>query len=137
AMVNRGLNSDEVAEPNLLAIPGTIAAYEHGHDWLQALIKQLNVNFAYAQEFISKNLPQVKVVAGNATYLIWLDVERISTDSQKLAEFLEKETGLVLSPGSIYRGNGNKFLRMNLACPLTTVKDGLERLRAGLTKYSA
>ena len=137
AMVNRGLNSDEVAEPNLLAIPGTIAAYEHGHDWLQALIKQLNVNFRYAQEFISNNLPQIKVVSGKATYLIWLDVERISTDSQKLADYLERKTGLVLSPGSIYRGNGHNFLRMNLACPLTMVKDGLERLKTGLTEYSA
>ena len=137
AMVNRGLNSDEVAEPNLLAIPGTIAAYEHGHDWLQALIKQLNVNFTYAQEFIGNNLPQVKVVSGKATYLIWLDVEQISTDSQELADYLEKKTGLVLSPGSIYRGNGHNFLRMNLACPLTMVKDGLERLKTGLTEYSA
>lgn len=137
AMVNRGLNSDEVAEPNLLAIPGTIAAYEHGHDWLQALIKQLNVNFTYAQEFISSNLPQVKVVSGKATYLIWLNVEQISTDSQELADYLEKKTGLVLSPGSIYRGNGHNFLRMNLACPLTMVKDGLERLKTGLTEYSA
>ena len=137
AMVNRGLNSDEVAEPNLLAIPGTIAAYEHGHDWLEALIKQLNVNFTYAEEFINKNLPQVKVVTGAATYLIWLDVSQISSDSQKLAEYLEKTTGLVLSPGSIYRGNGHDFLRMNLACPLTMVKDGLERLKAGLTEYLA
>ena len=137
AMVNRGLNSDEVAEPNLLAIPGTIAAYEHGHDWLEALIKQLNVNFTYAEEFINKNLPQVKVVAGAATYLIWLDVSQVSSDSQKLAEFLEKTTGLVLSPGSIYRGNGHDFLRMNLACPLTMVKDGLERLKVGLTDYLA
>ena len=137
AMVNRGLNSDEVAEPNLLAIPGTIAAYEHGHNWLKALIKQLNVNFAYAEEFINKNLPQVKVVTGAATYLIWLDVSQISSDSQKLAEYLEKTTGLVLSPGSIYRGNGHDFLRMNLACPLTMVKDGLERLKAGLTEYLA
>ena len=137
AMVNRGLNSDEVAEPNLLAIPGTIAAYEHGHNWLEALIKQLNVNFTYAEEFINKNLPQVKVVAGAATYLIWLDVSQISSDSQKLAEYLEKTTGLVLSPGSIYRGNGHDFLRMNLACPLTMVKDGLERLKAGLTEYLA
>lgn len=137
AMVNRGLNSDEVAEPNLLAIPGTIAAYEQGHDWLQALIKQLNVNFAYAQEFINKNLPQVKVVSGKATYLIWLNVEQISTDSQELADYLEKKTGLVLSPGSIYRGNGHNFLRMNLACPLAMVKDGLERLKTGLTQYSA
>ena len=137
AMVNRGLNSDEIAEPNLLAIPGTIAAYEHGHDWLQALIKQLNVNFTYAQEFIGNNLPQVKVVSGKATYLIWLDVEQISTDSQELADYLEKKTGLVLSPGSIYRGNGHNFLRMNLACPLVMVKDGLERLKTGLTQYSA
>ena len=137
AMVNRGLNSDEVAEPNLLAIPGTIAAYEHGHNWLKALIKQLNVNFTYAEEFINKNLPQVKVVTGAATYLIWLDVNQISSDSQKLAEYLEKTTGLVLSPGSIYRGNGHDFLRMNLACPLTMVKDGLERLKAGLTEYLA
>ena len=137
AMVNRGLNSDEVAEPNLLAIPGTIAAYEHGHDWLQALIKQLNVNFTYAQEFIGNNLPQVKVVSGKATYLIWLDVEQISTDSQELADYLEKKTGLVLSPGSIYRGNGHNFLRMNLACPLAMVKDGLERLKTGLTQYFA
>ena len=137
AMVNRGLNSDEVAEPNLLAIPGTIAAYEHGHNWLEALIKQLNVNFTYAEEFINKNLPQVKVVAGGATYLIWLDVSQISSDSQKLAEFLEKTTGLVLSPGSIYRGNGHNFLRMNLACPLTMVKNGLERLKVGLTDYLA
>ena len=137
AMVNRGLNSDEVAEPNLLAIPGTIAAYEHGHDWLEALIKQLNVNFTYAEEFINKNLPQVKVVAGAATYLIWLDVSQVSSDSQKLADFLEKTTGLVLSPGSIYRGNGHDFLRMNLACPLTIVKDGLERLKVGLTNYLA
>ena len=137
AMVNRGLNSDEVAEPNLLAIPGTIAAYEHGHDWLEALIKQLNVNFTYAEEFINKNLPQVKVVAGAATYLIWLDVSQVSSDSQKLADFLEKTTGLVLSPGSIYRGNGHDFLRMNLACPLTMVKDGLERLKVGLTNYLA
>ncbi|UZN42372.1 pyridoxal phosphate-dependent aminotransferase [Lactobacillus sp. IBH004] len=137
AMVNRGLNSDEIAEPNLLAIPGTIAAYEHGHDWLQALIKQLNVNFTYAQEFIGNNLPQVKVVSGKATYLIWLDVEKISTDSQELADYLEKKTGLVLSPGSIYRGNGHNFLRMNLACPLAMVKDGLERLKTGLTQYSA
>ncbi len=137
AMVNRGLNSDEVAEPNLLAIPGTIAAYEHGHDWLEALIKQLNVNFTYAEEFINKNLPQVKVVTGAATYLIWLDVSQISSDSQKLAEFLEKTTGLVLSPGSIYRGNGHNFLRINLACPLTMVKNGLERLKVGLTDYLA
>lgn len=134
-MVNRGLNSDEVAEPNLLAIPGTIAAYEHGHEWRQKLLKQLNENFNYTEKFIESNLPQIKVVSGDATYLIWLDVSEITDDSQKLADFIRKGTGLIVSAGSVYRGNGHDFLRMNLACPLAMVKDGMKRLKKSLDKY--
>ena len=135
-MVNRGLNSDEVAEPNLLAIPATIAAYEQGHDWLNALKKQLKQNFAYVQNFIEKNIPEVQIISGNATYLMWIDVQKISTDSQELAEFIRQETGLIISAGSVYRGNGHDFIRINLACPLTMVKDGMQRLATGIRKYN-
>lgn len=135
-MVNRGLNSDEVAEPNMLAIPATIAAYEHGHEWLHALIKQLEENFAYAGQFINDNLPEVRIVTGDATYLMWLDVSQVTDDSQKLADFIRKETGLIISAGSVYRGNGNDFLRINLACPLTMVQDGMERLKQGIEKFA-
>lgn len=135
-MVNRGLNSDEVAEPNLLAIPATIAAYEHGHDWLHALIKQLNVNFAYAEDFIKQNLPEVKVIPGTATYLMWLDTAKVSENADKLTAFIRQETGLILSSGSIYRGDGHDFLRINLACPLSMVKDGLNRLATGIRKFN-
>lgn len=135
-MVSRGLNSDEVAEPNLLAIPATIAAYEQGHDWLNALKKQLKQNFAYVQNFIEKNIPEVQIISGNATYLMWIDVQKISTDSQELAEFIRQETGLIISAGSVYRGNGHDFIRINLACPLTMVKDGMQRLATGIRKYN-
>ncbi len=134
-MVSRGLNSDEVAEPNLLAIPATIAAYEHGHEWLHALIKQLNTNFAYAEKFIAENLPEIKVIKGTATYLMWLDTAAISQDSEKLATFIRQETGLIVSAGTIYRGDGHDFLRINLACPLALVKDGMQRLKVGIRKY--
>lgn len=134
-MANRGFGSDEINEPNLLAIPATIAAYEHGSAWRKALLKQLNINFDYVEQFINDNLPKVKVVSGEATYLIWLDVSQITDDSEKLAAFIRKETGLIVSAGSIYRGNGHDFLRMNLACPLTMVKDGMQRLKTALDKY--
>lgn len=135
-MINRGLNSDEVAEPNLLAIPATIAAYEQGHDWLHALKRQLRQNFAYAQNFIKENIPELQVVSGNATYLMWVDVQKISNDSQKLADFIRQKTGLIIAAGSVYRGNGDNFIRINLACPLTMVKDGMQRLATGIRKYS-
>lgn len=134
-MVSRGLNSDEVAEPNLLAIPATIAAYEKGHEWLHALLKQLNINFTYAEKFIAKNIPQIKVIKGTATYLMWLDVQKVSADSASLAEFIRQETGLILSAGNIYRGDGHDFLRVNLACPLALVKDGMKRLADGIHKF--
>jgi cystathionine beta-lyase len=133
--VNRGLNSDEVAEPNLLAIPGTIAAYEHGHAWLAALKKQLCANFELAARLIKANLPQVKIITGRATYLMWLDISKISTDSAAVAAFIRKQTGLIVSAGSIYRGNGHDFLRINLACPASMVEDGVNRLIKGLSSY--
>lgn len=108
-IVNRGLNSDELAEPNLLAIPATIAAYTEGFSWLHELLVIINRNFNYAAKEITNNLEDVKIVSGPATYLLWLDVSKVSSNSQELADYIRKETGLIVSPGSIYRGNGNKF----------------------------
>lgn len=134
-VVNRGLNSDEVAEPNLLAIPATIAAYKQGHEWLKQLKEQLRNNFAYAEQEINENLPEVKVISSTATYLMWLDVSQITTNSQDLVEFIRQETGLIISAGNIYRGNGHNFVRINLACPEKLVKDGISRLIEGINKF--
>lgn len=135
SIVSRGLNSDELAEPNLLAIPATIAAYTEGFNWLHALLDTLNDNFIYAEHEINKNLRNVKIVSGPATYLMWLDVSEISKDSKKLADYIRKETGLIVSAGSIYRGNGNQFLRLNLAFPISMVEDGIERLITGIKNF--
>lgn len=135
-IVNRGLNSDELAEPNLLAIPATIAAYTEGFNWLHELLTVIDNNFAYAEKKITKQLKDIKIVSGPATYLMWLDVSEISQNSQELADYIRKETGLIVSPGIIYRGNGNKFLRLNLASPISMVEDGISRLITGIKKYS-
>lgn len=135
-IVNRGLNSDELAEPNLIAIPATIAAYTEGLNWLHDLLDTINENFIYAEHEINKNLKNVKIVSGPATYLMWLDVSEISKDSKKLADYLRKETGLIVSAGSIYRGNGSQFLRLNLASPISMVEDGIERLITGIKNFS-
>lgn len=67
---------------------------------------------------------------------MWLDVSEISKDSKKLAEYIRKETGLIVSPGRIYRGNGSQFLRLNLASPMSMVEDGIERLITGIKNFS-
>ncbi len=138
AQINRGLNSEELAEPNLVAIPGTIAAYEKGLPWLQELKEYLVENRELVRNFISQEVgPRIALVEGQATYLIWIDVSQVTNDSAKLAKFIRKETGLILSAGSFYGGNGNHFLRMNVACPKERLQDGLQRLKKGLTAWQA
>lgn len=124
----RAINKYEVAEPNLLAIPGTIAAYTQGADWLHQLKKYLLHNREYLEQFISDNLPQLHVVPGTATYLIWIDVSEVTNDSNALAQKIRQETGLIINPGTYYHGNGNEFIRINIAYPLAQIKDGLSRL---------
>lgn len=87
-------------------------------------------------KFIQDKIPAIKIIQGTATYLMWIDVHQVTNDSEKLADFIRKETDLIISVGDIYRGNGHDFIRINLACPLAMVKDGLNRLAEGISKYS-
>lgn len=136
--VVRGLNSDELAEPNAFAIEAAIAAfsYEAGI-WLNGLRDYITENKERAELILSLDLPEIKVVKQNATYLMWLDCSAITDDAEKLADSIRAETGLFVSAGNKYRGNGRYFLRLNVACPEQTLRDGLNRLKVGINKLKA
>lgn len=130
----RALNTDEVAEPNAFAVDVAIAAFTNGGEWLDALREYLAENKALVRGFIAENIPGIRVVASQATYLLWLDCGRLTDDSVAFARFIRKETGLYLSDGAQYGESGKTFLRMNVACPRSSVLDGLERLRSAVSK---
>ncbi|MCH5461607.1 pyridoxal phosphate-dependent aminotransferase [Lactobacillus sp. LC28-10] len=132
AVVNRGLNTDELAEPNSFAVPATIAAYTQGHQWVHELRAYVEDNKQTVAKFVAESIPGVKTVAGDATYLIWLDTSEVGMPSDKLEQFIRKETGLYLSDGTVYGGDGREFLRMNVACPKERLMDGLNRLKQGI-----
>ena len=132
----RALNTDEVAEPNAFAVDVCVAAFTKGREWNVALRKYIQENKEITERFLKERLPKVKLISKDATYLLWLDISEYSKDSKALAFFLRKKTGLYLSTGAIYRGNGNEFLRLNVACPKSTLEDGLARLEKGLSMWS-
>lgn len=125
----RAINTDEVAEPNAFAIDAAIAAFREGGDWLDALRQYLVQNKLLVQRFLQNEIPQIKLLQSQATYLLWLDCSALKCDSGELAALIREKTGLFLSEGSAYGGNGTHFLRMNIACPKIVVEDGLGRLK--------
>lgn len=132
ALVNRGINTDEVAEPGAFAIEGAIAAFTEGEPWLDALLEYLMVNKQWMEYFMAAELPELKVIHSEATYLAWIDCTAVTNDSKALCECIRKETGLYISEGAIFGGNGQGFIRINYACPKTRLEDGLQRLKRGI-----
>lgn len=133
----RAINTDECAEPNVFAMTAAIAALTDGGEWLDSLNEYLSESKQTVYRFLEENIPQVKALHSDATYLMWLDVSALTDNSKELASFIRKETGLYLSAGAAYRGNGNLFLRLNIACPHSVLNDGLERLKKGINEYIA
>lgn len=133
--VNCGINTDEVAEPNSFAITATIAAFTKGENWLNELRKHIENNKETTIKFIKKELPELHVIPSEATYLLWIDCSQVCDNSVELVQAIRKTTGLYLSDGLEYGENGKCFVRMNVACPLERLNDGLERLKKGIENF--
>lgn len=131
----RALNTDEVAEPNDFAISATVAAFDRGEDWLEALRRYLYENRLEAERFFAEKLPMMRLIKAEATYLLWVDCSAVTSDSEKFASFIRRETGLYICEGAEYGEAGRTFLRINAACPRETLLRGLELLAVGTEKY--
>lgn len=122
-------NSDSC---NVFATAAVTAAYDESEDWLEELREVLHENKQTVKEYLAKELPVVKLVECDATYLLWLDCSALNVSSKVLCEFLRQNQGLFLSAGRDFGENGDNFLRMNIACPQELLLDGLARLKAGV-----
>ena len=126
--IQKAFYHDDIGEPNYFAVPATIAAYTKGATYVNELNQYLLSNKEYVKEFLNKNLPHVKLVSGQATYLLWLDISHYGIPSDVFVKELRKETGLYINDGLHYGPNGGDFIRVNIATNLDNVKDGMNRL---------
>lgn len=134
--VNRGINTDEVAEPNSFAVTAAVAAFTKGEAWLEELREYIQENKNTANKFIRENIPNLYVVPSQATYLLWIDCSKVCLSSVELTDFIRENTGLYVSDGEEYGPNGSAFIRMNIACPRERLLDGLKRLEKGIKLYT-
>lgn len=133
--VNRGMNTDEHAEPNAFAVTASIAAFTKCGPWLDELREYLYANKQTVRSFVGDKLPQISLVPSEATYLLWLDCSRLCDDAGDFTAFLREKTGLFVTSGSHFGEAGRKFFRFNIACPRAVLEDGLNRLAEGVRLY--
>jgi len=104
------------------------AAYRHGDQWLEQLLQYLEANLEFALDYFATNIPRIKPVKPQATYLLWLDCRKLGMDDMALRDFMRIKAKLGLDDGFLFGKGGSGFQRMNIACPRTILKEALERL---------
>ena len=113
---------------NTLGNTALEAAYKHGEEWLDELIDVLNSNQNYVIEMFEKHATELKAIRSEGTYLMWIDCSGLGMDSIALNDFMIKQAKVGLNSGLSYGEEGAKFMRINIACPRTTLEIGINRI---------
>jgi cysteine-S-conjugate beta-lyase len=108
------------------------AAYRDGEDWLTALLTYLTVTRDYVSDYLATKLPQIKLIAPEGTYLLWLDCRALGLNDQALKQFFIEKAGLGLSPGNLFGEAGSGFMRMNIGAPKQVVAKALDQIAQAL-----
>ncbi|WP_379970159.1 MalY/PatB family protein [Epilithonimonas sp. UC225_85] len=132
--IHRTFEIQETSYPNPIAATALIAAYKSGKEWMEELKIYLYQNYQYLLEFVKNNLPEIKVIPLEATYLVWLDCHSLNKTSEELSKILLEEEKLWVNPGTMYGAAGEGFLRINIGCPREVLSEGLNRLKSAFVK---
>ena len=113
---------------NIFGYKACEIAYTECEDWLDELIQVLYENKKLVEDFMKANIPEIKVMDLEGTYLQWLDFRTLEKDHKVLEKFMQTEAQFFLDEGYIFGDEGQGFERINLACPTKVLKDALDRL---------
>lgn len=117
--------------PNSLGAVAALAAYTDGHAWLAELCRYLTANRDTLVAYLAAHMPYLRTTVPDASYLAWIDCRAAGITGSPHAFFLD-HAKVALSDGATFGPGGDGFVRMNLACPRTTLIEGLERMRHAL-----
>ena len=122
------------SQPNALGLFAAQAAYAHGREWLTELLAYLEGNYQFTRQFLQRELPHVKLIEPEGTYLLWLDFSYYGLSDEALDETIIHKANLWLDSGHIFGPAGSGFQRLNIACPRSILEKGLRQLASAFSE---
>jgi len=122
-----------VPHVNIMGHVAALAAYKDGQEWLDQILVYLQDNRDFLDQYVKDNLPGIRMIKMEATYLAWLDCRAAGIPGNPFQFFL-KEAGVALSDGAGFGRGGKGFVRLNFACPRKTLTEALDRMADAFEK---
>ncbi len=113
---------------NQMGLAACEAAYRYGGDWLDQLLVYLKENLDFTRQFIKREMPVIKLVEPEGTFLLWLDCRGLHISDEELDRLVVEKAGLWLDGGKMFGPCGSGFQRVNMACPRETLSRALTQL---------
>ncbi|WP_315189107.1 PatB family C-S lyase [Capnocytophaga sputigena] len=123
------VEGNELAAGNVFAFNTVVAAYNKGEEWLQQMLKYVQGNVDEVIHYIEKYIPQLKVIVPQASYLVFIDFSALQLSQKEIVALCTDKAHLALNDGAIYGEEGKGYMRINLACPRSVVKQALIQLK--------
>lgn len=120
---------DALSSPSILAVIATMTAYNECGYWVDELIKYTENNIKFVKEYLEKNIPELFCEIPDGSYFAWIDFSKLGISSEEFQRYLIDIGEVAVMPGLTYGEEGRYFLRLNVACSIKKVKDGLERIK--------
>ena len=118
---------------NIFGHIATVAAYEHGAAYVDAMMQHLTENVEILCREL-ETIPQINMMKPEGTYLMWLDCRALGLKNDELVAFFANEAGVSMNGGTFFGPEGDGFVRMNIACPHATVCQAMQQIRSAVEK---
>mgnify|MGYP002509733847 CR=1 FL=1 len=119
---------------NIFGAAALIAAYTQGEEWLDQAIEYVEENKEFLARFLRERVPRIKMAPSEGTYLVWLDCSSLPFRGMALEHFMLNEARVAFCAGYEFGEQGEAFLRMNVACPRSTLRQALEQMEEAVGK---
>ncbi len=128
------LHSSELNEAHLFAYLATEAAYDSSEDWLEEVKVYIRGNITFVDNFLRKDIPQIKVMIPEASFLVWLDCRELGLTHKELESLFVNDAKLALNSGTMFGAGGEGFMRMNVGTQRANIEKALNNLKIAIAE---
>ena len=127
------LEASEMSAAHIFAPIATMAAFKHGENWRQQMLRYLECNIRFVEEYCLKNIPQIRPLRPQASFLVWLDCRKLGLSHEELTDLFVNKAGLALNDGEMFNPGGEGFMRLNIGTPRDILKEAMDKLLDAVT----
>ncbi|MDR3652018.1 MAG: PatB family C-S lyase [Paludibacter sp.] len=129
------LEASELNGGNIFAYAATVAAYQKGNEWRKQMLKYVQGNIDFVVNFLETNIPQIKPMIPQASFLVWLNCKELGMETDNLFDFFIQKAGLGLNKGTVFGQGGEYHLRLNVACPRSVLEKAMKQLHLAVNNH--